>query len=103
MARSRSANRPRESSVEAAIVRYAGERGILTRKFASPARRGVPDRIFVRDGVVLFLEVKRPGEEPTPLQEHELGLLRQHGANAEWCDSAAAGRAVLDRYFSPLL
>lgn len=100
MARS---SRPRERNVEAALVRYAGERGILTRKFASPARRGVPDRIFVRDGVVLFLEVKRPGEEPTTLQLLELSLLKEHGANAEWCDSTAAGREILDRYFSPLL
>lgn len=90
-----SRSKPRESSVEAAIVRFAKESGVYTRKFASPARRGVPDRIFVYRGRVLFLEVKRPGEEPTPLQLHEIGLLRAAGANAEWCDNADRGRCLI--------
>lgn len=79
---------------------------MYTRKFASPARRGVPDRIFVHQGRVLFLEVKRPGEKPTPLQEHEIGLLRSAGANADWCDSADRGRCLIIDYLihpSPLL
>lgn len=101
MARSRTAKRPLESSVEAALVRYARERGILTRKFASPARRGVPDRIFLYKGCVLFLEVKRPGEKPTALQEHELRELRNHGGHAEWCDTVFTGKALLDHYFFP--
>lgn len=89
--------------MEAALIRYARGRGILTRKFSSPARRGVPDRIFLRDGVVLFLEVKRPGEKPTPLQEHELAEIRRHGGHAEWCDSVASGIIFLDHYYSSLL
>lgn len=85
----------RESAVEAAIVRYAREHGVYTRKFASPARRGVPDRIFLYQGQVLFMEVKRPGKKPTPLQEHELLEIRSHGGQATWCDTAAEGIEVL--------
>lgn len=94
--------RPLESSVEAALVRYAKERGIYTRKFASPARRGVPDRIFIKHGVVVFMEVKRPGEVPTPLQLHEQKQIADHGGIAVWCDSVAAGKNLLDIYLNVL-
>lgn len=85
--------------MEAALVRYAGQHGIYTRKFSSPAHRGVPDRVFIKGGVVLFMEVKRPGEEPTPLQLHEIADIVQHGGNAIWCDSTAEGKQLLDLYF----
>lgn len=88
---------PLESTVEAALVRHAKKRGIYTRKFSSPARRGVPDRIFIYCGLVLFMEVKRPGQEPTPLQEHELLEIKRHGGRATWCDSVAEGVEVLDQ------
>lgn len=93
------ANRPLERNVEASLVRYAKKHGIYTRKFVSPSQRGVPDRIFVKNGVVLFLEVKRPGEEPTKLQLHELKQLTDQGANATWVDTVTKGYATLDAVF----
>ena len=55
------------------------------------ARRGRPDLMIIRpanlihDGTVLlyFLEVKRPGGKPTPLQAHRIEQLRAAGAVAE--------------------
>jgi Holliday junction resolvase len=88
-----------ESQVEAGLVRYAKKHGIYTRKFVSPSQRGVPDRIFVHGGLVLFLEIKRPGEEPTKLQLHELSLLESVGATATWVDTVTKGKAVLDAVF----
>lgn len=38
-------------------------------KWVSPGNAGVPDRIlFLPNGVVAFIEFKRPGEELEPLQ-----------------------------------
>jgi Holliday junction resolvase len=85
----------RESDIEAALVRFAKKLGIYTRKFTSPAHRGVPDRVFVIGGRVLFMEIKRPGEVPTALQKHEMELLRKVGANVEMVDNALDGRNVL--------
>jgi Holliday junction resolvase len=88
-----------ESQVEAGLVRYAKKHGIYTRKFTSPSQRGVPDRIFIYEGVVLFMEIKRPGEEPTKLQHHELLQLQNVGAAAAWVDSVARGKEILDAVF----
>ena len=88
----------RESTVEAGLVAFAKKNGIWTRKFSSPAHRGVPDRIFIHMGKVLFLEVKRPGEKPTQLQEYELQLIRDAGGMAAWVDSVELGIVTLRNY-----
>jgi len=87
----------RESSIEQSVCRYAKQRGFLVYKFTSPAQRGVPDRLFVnKNGVTGFIEFKAPGNRPTELQMHHLNLLRVQGAFAEWCDSVAEGKRLID-------
>lgn len=90
----------KESVIEAALVRFAASNRIYTAKFVSPANKGVPDRIFIKDGVVLFLEIKRPGKKPTPLQFYQIKCLTTHGANAQWCDSTESGEAILKKTFT---
>ena len=90
-----------EAKIEKAVVAYCRRRGLYTRKFASPAHRGVPDRIICGRGKVLFLELKRPGNTPTGLQFHELEELRGHGQRAEWVNSFLGAKVVIDSIFSP--
>ncbi len=72
----------RESFVEKALVREVEKLGGIAYKFASPMRRGVPDRIVVMPGGrVIFVEVKAPGGEISKLQEVELARLRKLGAS----------------------
>lgn len=52
----------------------------MTFKFTSPNNKGVPDRIFIRDGQVFFIEFKAPTKMPTMLQHHIIGLMELHGA-----------------------
>jgi hypothetical protein len=92
----------RESAVEAALVRYASQHGVWSRKFSSPARRGVPDRIFMKHGVVLFMEIKRPGNTPNALQLQELAEIKKHGGYSCWCDTVAGGCYLLEHYFGLL-
>jgi hypothetical protein len=65
--------------------------GCITYKFTSPAKRAVPDRIIIAPGLVEarvgFLEIKRPGEYPTPLQEREMRILRKQGCTVAWTDN----------------
>ena len=70
-----------EAKIEKKIVRWCRENGVYTRKFVSPAHRGVPDRIFIKDGRVLFMELKREGNRPTALQNWEMDQLRAAGAS----------------------
>ena len=91
---------PSEAQIEEKLKDYCRKHGIYTRKFASPSNRGVPDRIFCKNGKVLFMELKKPGNEPTDLQHREIGLLRTHGMNATWCDNYAEAAAHLERLFA---
>jgi hypothetical protein len=54
----------------------------------------VPDRIFTKE-LTLFLEVKRLGEKPTPLQQDEIGTICRAGGYATWVDNFDSGMAVL--------
>ena len=76
-----------EKQLESKVVGYCKKHGLYCRKFSSPAHRGVPDRIIVGNGQVMFLELKSPGEKPTQLQLRELDLIRAAGALAMWTDS----------------
>lgn len=95
--------RPRESAVEDHLVRRCAELGLLCLKTVAQGRRGLPDRTVIGhdahgDAVVLFIEIKRPGEKPRPSQVHMITTLREHGAHAVVADSTAAVDALLDDY-----
>lgn len=85
-----------ESQIEKKLVAYCRKRGIYTRKFVSPANRGVPDRVIVGNGRVLFLELKREGNKPTELQKWGLAQLREHGAEAHLATGYDEAKAIVD-------
>ena len=47
-----------ESRIEKIVTAYARSKHWLAYKFSSPSNRGVPDHIYLRDGVVFFIEFK---------------------------------------------
>lgn len=70
----------KEHHIESYLVKRIKELEGIAYKFTSPQRRSVPDRLCVLpDGHVLFIECKRPGEEPTPSQWRELSRLNDLG------------------------
>jgi len=89
-----------EKEVERRIVQYAKSRGIKTYKLNGDGDRGKPDRLFMREGVVLFLEIKRPKAKPRKLQLVQLQELNDMGFRAEWVDAPEKGFKLLDDIFS---
>lgn len=89
----------RESAIEKKAKLYAEGLGIVVRKFTSPSRNGVPDRIFVGPKGVYFIEFKKPGEKPDSLQCYE--MLKLNEARREpcafWCDSFESAKAIIDQ------
>ena len=80
-----------EGRIKAATVKRATEMGIkhIRMSFRRGVTAGWPDDLFlIPGGRPLFIEFKRPGKEPTPLQYHRLGELRDLGYTAIWTDSA---------------
>jgi hypothetical protein len=85
-----------EAQIEAAAVKAAKANGWEAYKFMSPQRRSVPDRLFVREGRVVFIEFKRPGGKLTSGQEREIEKLRRHGAEVWVCYSKQEVAEVLN-------
>lgn len=89
-----------ESQLEAKVVAYCNDNRLYTRKFASPAHRGVPDRVIAGKGKVLFLELKQKGKKPTALQERELRLLTAAGQSAWWANNFDDARTMIRSVFA---
>lgn len=53
-----------ENDIEKYLIRQVKRIGALCYKFTSSGTRGVPDRIILYQGNVLFVELKRPGGKP---------------------------------------
>lgn len=88
--KAKKAGKPRkllEKEIEKKGNEYAESKGWLQYKFVSPASRGVPDRIYFRDGRTLLVEWKRDGEEPTKLQEKQIKRIRDQGIEVHVIDN----------------
>ena len=87
----------RERAVELALVRAASRAGGIAYKFSSPARRGVPDRIVVLPGGILFfVECKASGGRLTRLQALEGRRLERLGFEFFVVDSVERAREIVD-------
>ena len=70
----------REKTIERKLVQAVRAMGGIAPKFISPGFDGMPDRVvLLPNGKIAFMEVKRHGEKPRPLQEARHGLLRRLG------------------------
>jgi len=87
----------RESKIEAKVREYAEDKGVWFRKFTTPGRAFAPDRMLVAPkGTIMMLEFKAPGKKPTDAQFRELHRWNQRHIMAEWVDSVARGREMVD-------
>ncbi len=71
----------RENKVERYLDAAFTSLGGLTRKWTSPGRAGVTDRICILKGVVWFVEVKTNDGKLSPPQHREHQRLTDAGAN----------------------
>ena len=85
-----------EKHIEQDVCRYARKKGWVVYKFTSPGTRGVPDRIFMRDGVVFFIEFKSPGQKPSRLQECVHRRIREQGIDVYVVDGIEQGCKLID-------
>lgn len=81
----------RESFIEKKVCDYAKKKSMEVYKFVSPGRSGVPDRMFIYNGSVCFIEFKAPGKKPMPLQKHEIQVMRSQGVRVAIVDNEEDG------------
>lgn len=87
-----------EKWVELQVCEYAERKGCEVLKLNVKGRVGWPDRLFIYQGKVLFIEFKRIGETPTVLQQSIHNLLRNQLMRVEVVDDAYKGRKIIDEF-----
>lgn len=68
-----------ESKIQARIIKRLEKEGYWVVKIILSSKPGFPDLLVLKDGKAFFVEVKRPGEKPRPLQEYRMNELRELG------------------------
>lgn len=86
-----------EKLLQSKCLKRARLNGWLCYKFSSPARRGVPDVIMIREGEVIFVEFKNPNGKGrlSKLQEVEILKLRTEGMDVVVIDNEEEFNALL--------
>lgn len=85
-----------EHAIEQHLKKAVEAIGGLCWKFTSPGTTGVPDRICIHHGRVIFVELKAPGRLPRPIQRRRIQQLKEHGVDAVVVDSINGTREVAD-------
>ena len=87
----------REKDLERKLVQTVKAAGGVCPKFVSPGFDGMPDRLVLFPmGRLGFVEVKRHGEKPTPLQQARHGMLRRLGFKVYVLDDGAQIPKILE-------
>lgn len=85
-----------EKELEKMLVDEINRRGGLCEKWMS-GTVGWPDRIcFLPDGKIGFVEVKRPGEVPRPIQTYRHRQLRELGTKVYVLDNPNKIGGIID-------
>ncbi len=112
----RKRNKKEESDIQKAIQKYAmlkrwlvirinsGHLSADSRVFRSyiiantNMSAGLADLLLIRDGVHLFLEVKKPKGRVSPAQKQFAALCEKHGANYHIVKSLADAQEILQQF-----
>jgi len=86
-----------EKELEEKCRKHALKNGALFMKWSSPSQRGVPDRILIINGRVVFVEMKAAGGKPTKLQEYRHAEMRARGAEVFVIDDFGSFEDLLGR------
>lgn len=80
------------------MVERAEKNGWLTKKLSFIGERGAPDRLFIKNGRVMFVELKRPGEldETSANQKRVIRELLSAGAEVHVIDNLKDGYDLIE-------
>ena len=89
-----------EKDIEHGVCKYAESLGIVQFKFASPNSRGVPDRLYLYRGRVLFIEFK--SEKATlqfsPLQQRQRDKIAGVSCPVFLVNDISKGKRIIDTF-----
>lgn len=79
----------RESAVERKLTEGVYKLGFWAPKFVSPGNDGMPDRIIVGHGRVIFVELKTDTGVRSPVQRSQIKRLQKYGQDVRVLRGAA--------------
>lgn len=68
-----------ESVIQSSLIKKYERQGYMVVKLILTNKSGIPDLLLLKDGKASFVEVKREGQKPRPLQEYRIKELRSLG------------------------
>jgi hypothetical protein len=72
-----------EKQIEKKVCDFAKALGWMSIKNNPVMNKGIPDRTFIKDGQVIFIEFKREGGVVSPIQRRWLDKLTAHGVKTD--------------------
>ena len=87
-----------EKDIEREVTGFATSLSILQVKLNLAGQKGWPDRMYLYKGRTAFVEYKRPGEAPEPIQLHIHKLLREQDFPVFVIDNADYGITIIKRW-----
>ena len=72
-----------EQKIQAKRIKQLEAEGYYVLKLIQTNKNGIPDLLALKDGEILFSEVKRPSGKLSKLQEYRLKELKEHGFKTE--------------------
>lgn len=68
-----------ESVIQSSLIKKYESQGYLVVKLILTNKSGIPDLLLLKDGKASFVEVKRHGQKPRPLQQFRIKELQNQG------------------------
>lgn len=84
-----------EFEVQEKVTEFATLAGLLPIRINVTGRKGWPDYGYVYKGRICFIEFKKPGERPTPLQLYVHDALIKQGCFVYVVDDIDEGKMLL--------
>lgn len=88
-----------ESRIEQKTTDYAKSLGMLSLKLNVVGQSGWPDRLYIWNGRVLFVEFKAAKEKPRPVQVEIHKRLAERGIQTLVVDNLIDGRRVINEFY----
>jgi hypothetical protein len=88
----------RESEIQEKVTKWAYFNGLLPVRINVTGRKGWPDYGYGYKAHMCFIEFKRPGAKPEPLQAHVHGVLKEYGFKVYVVDDIDVGIKLLENW-----
>lgn len=72
-----------EQKIQTRRIKQLEAEGYYVLKLIQTNKNGIPDLLALKDGEILFSEVKRPSGKLSKLQEYRLKELKEYGFKTE--------------------